>query len=762
VLVVVTPVGGSRQRIASDVADAPEGPVWFRHVARLGEKGRPYFGLSQFFPDLGIDAASAPEDAEQAVRDALDEVQEGQPRLVLANADLCDPESLHVLTTVAAAGRLRLIVTLTPQTTPDQLPQLVGAEVLDVPPLDTARVSEMLRVRFGARPHPLLVDLLMNRTRGSYSAVRDIADASFAGGKIVIVEDVLVPSPAAPAEDCFDTWLTPKSVELLGGDAEGTDLIELTALLGQLDVADARHCASPAVIDAIATHGTFVEEDGRLVFAWRAEEMLVLRGLSADRQRELYDRFATRIARTLALPSVAVRAADWWLAVDRRLPVDLAERAAREANLLGRHRRAIVYSDPDVNEEGRGVALIERALALAELGDDAELQSLLSAIDPATLTEDELLVYLQWSSPGDGPAERHARVERAVAADDPTLRRRRAAVGTLAELVRHTFDAASDDIINRLRALAFSSQLSPCNRAVAFAVLSSVLRHAGRPAQAVGAAEFALRILAEEHDTASAFHLDMARELHVMALVSAADLDGAEEAARRYSAGVYAHPGSGRMTPALQVWVALFQGDLQGAIASAYLCLAGIRPTDPHQVRGWMEAVLAHVLIQSGRTDEAQDYLAAAERHPSRRRLLDLERRMAMAVVHDALAEPEEALRILADVADEAQAHGLKLTLIDATVLSVQIGGPPHLPMLREVVDDLVDPSGTPLVWQTFARAVGDYDLAALVELADDLSARGSRLLAAEVAQYVLDMARRSTDLDADTRARLRDVADLS
>ncbi|MET0447056.1 MAG: hypothetical protein ABW004_01565 [Aeromicrobium sp.] len=760
VLVIVAPVGASRQQLASDIAEAPEGPVWFRHVARFGEKGRRYFALQQFFPHLRIGPDDGPDDVGAAVRTALTDIEHERPRLVLVNANLCDPESVELLVRFASAGLVRLIAILTPETVDGQEVLLSAAEVIDIPPLDASRVGELLEARFGVRVHPLLVDLMMTRTGGSYSAVRDIADASFAAGLFVTVENVMTTSPDAPAGDSFQSWLAPRSIERNGGGEQVTDLIELTALLGRLDLDDAEECVPPAVIELAIAHGTFTVDRNQLVFAWAAEEVLVVRGLPAERHRELFDKYAAHVSRSLVLPSVAVRAADWWMTVGRPLPVDLAVRAAREANFMGRHRRAVLYTDPTVNEEKAAIALTERAYALAELGDDAALEELMGGIDPATLTEDELLVYLRWAPRSSDGADRDALVERAVAATDPVERRRRAAVRTLADLLERTFDTASDEIVNRLRSLAFSSQLSPCNRATAFAVLSAVLRQAARPAQALGAAEFALRILADEHETASAFHLDMAHELHVLALISSADLDGADHAARAYSSGVFAHPGSGRMTMALQVLIGMIQGDVQGSLASARLCLAGLRPHDPHQIRGWVEAMLAQILVQCDREPEAHEFLTAAERHPSGRRQIDLARRMTVATVRDGMAEPEEALRILADVADEAQAHGLRMALIDASVLSAHIGGPPHLPGLLEVVDDLVDPSGTPLIWQSFAHAVHRYDLVAMTEMAEQLSVRGMRLYAGQVAQYVLDMARRATDLDPDTRVRLHALTD--
>lgn len=763
VLVIIGPAGAGRRRLAAGVAElaAADGAASLRHAPRHSERDRPYFALSQLFPTLSLSPDAPSSGVEVAVRAALDQIAGGPPVLLLTETDLCDPQSVEILTQVAGTGDIRVIATLSPETVPDQRVLLSAGEVIDLPRLDEDQIGALLRIRFGVRPHPLLVSQLLECTDGSYAAVRDVTDASVAAGLILVIEDILVPHPATTTDN-LTSLRSPWSADRLGGDEEITALVQLTSLLGQLDVDEARTCLSSPTVDLALKHGAFAQRDGSLFLASKPESMLVLRTLTERRRRELLDRFATQLPCTLARPGVAARAADWWIAARRPLPIDLATRAAREANLSGRHYRAAIYTDPANNEQLASIAPLERAFAFGELNANADLSALFAELDPATLTEDELLVYLRGLARLERREDHDDLVEQAVAAADPESRRRRVAVRTLAELVDLAFEAAGDEVINRLRSLAFSAPLSPGNRAVTFATMSAVLRHSGRPLQAVEAAEFALEILTEEGDHVSPFHLSLTRELHIMALISAIDPDGAESAIGAYMSGRYAHPSRSPMTMALETSLAMLQGDLERALASARLCLAGLHPGDPHQLRGWVEAMLTQILVLNHRNDEARSILYMAEGRPASRRQLDLERRMMLAWTHDALADPEEALRLLSDAADEARAHGLRLALIDAAALSVQIGGPPHLPMLLGTVDDLVDATGVPLIWQAFARGAHKGDLRSLAELAELAHNSRACRLAAEVAQYVLDMARRDTDLEPETRTRLQQLTDPS
>lgn len=760
VLVIVGPAGGTRDRLAAAIADLLEGPARTRHVARHGERDQPWFVVSQLFrnaPPAGHADRAAVEAAVRAELVAIDD----PPPIVLANADLADLESLDLLVTLAASGTVRVIATLstgavaTGGTTDVERRLMDAAAVVEAPALDLLAISHVLGERFGVPPRSEVAELVLSRSSGSYPLVRELADAALTAGSIVVADDHLA------LADGRASGLLPLATDDPGGE-QVADLIDLTAVLGRLDAEEARAAVGGAAVD-LARRGERLEEiEGMLVFTLPAERTLTLRTSNRARLVELFERYAALVPRTIAAHGVAVPAADWWRAAGRLLPIDLAARAARHANLLGHHRRALAYSDVHQNDEQRSVAPMERGFALNELGHDTELQALVADLDPRRLTEDELLPWFMSVRLLQSTADHDRLVVQAVASDDPAVRRRREAVRTLSELVELTYTTGAEKIATRLRALAFSAQLSPANRATTFATLAAVMRHAGRPSQAVDAAEFALEILRAERDDVSAFHLDLAREVHILALTSLGDVAGAEAALRAYATGIYVSANSGRMTAALQTTVAMIRGDLSGALASARTCLSGLGDHDPHQLRGLIEALAAQALVRSGRPGEARDALDAARRHSAMLPERDLTRRVAIAVALDALAEPEEALGILAEVGQEARRRGLRLAQISAAGTAVTIGGPPLLPALLEATDDLVDASGTSLLWQVFAIAAHDYDFPALIDLADHLHRIGVGLLSAEVAQFVLDLARRASDLDPATRERLGALANLS
>lgn len=761
VLAIVGPVGSGRGQLATELAELVSDAPVTRHGARHGEQDLPFFALDQLF--AGVDPGADRSAVERSVLAALTETSAGRPSIVLADADLCDPESIEVLVGLAGAGRLRLIATLTPQTVEQLEPLTSAGGLITIPRLDEPAIIELLRTRFGADPHPLVTELLLETSRGWYAVVRDLVDSSVAAGAILQIEGTLVLDPKGQQTGAgrLTSRLSPSTAERLGGGRSITDLVHLTALLGGLDLEEARACVGTEVVGLAVAHGGLEVNEDVLVFSLPAEGQLALHTMPQDRRIELFDRFAAQLQRSIARQGAAAPAADWWRAAGRLLPVDLAGRAAREANLLGDYRRALVFSDPAANDQSAMVAPMERVFALHELGDEDGLLAVCVALDPAGLSEDELLPYLRSIRQLDDDVQVGLH-ERAVTSDDPDRQRSREAVRTLAELAGLAFQSGGDKLISRLRSLAFSAQLSPGNRAVSFAALAAALRHSARPVQAVESATFALDLLADRHESVSAYQLDLARELHILSLASALDVTGSEQAMRAYSSGLFASAGSGRLTTALQAHVAMVRGDMAVALASARLYLRSIGTLDPHQLRGWVEAMAAESLVHLGRTDDAHDALAEAKQHPSAVPQIDLIRRTIIAACHDAMAEPEVALEILSDVIYESRQRTLLMAQIDAAATSVLIDGPPQVEILLEAVDPLDEPAGTPLFWQAFARSARDYDIAAIVDLADELAELGAHLFAARIAQFVLDMARRATDLQPRTREHLLGLADLT
>lgn len=749
VLVITGSPGTARDRLAADVAGMIDRPSPNRHVTRAGDDDRPYFAVAQLW--LGEHPAGDDDldEVEQLIRRRLDQ-RDRPASVVLIGAEQCDGPSLEVLLRLAESDDLRLVATVAPDAaaTLDRLRQV--GDVVEVGPLDASALADKLHERFAARPEPAVTELVHGRTDGSYELVQRFVDASVASGLIVVRDDALSLDASDPTPDADGP-----------PDASHRDLLDVTALLGWVDVAEARATFGPAAVDDAVEQGVLSASDGTLRFVFRVESTAIRRAMSRDRQRELHDRYAAGLTQTIALPGVAPRVADWWLSTGHLLPVDLASRAAREANLETRFRRALVYSDPTSNQEHRTIVPVERGYALLELGDSSDFHQMFVGVDPDELTEDELFAYVRAAQVLEDEGDRDRLVQRAIDHADPAVRRRREAIGTLAELVYQTFTRGGDRVASRLRALAFSDQLSSGNRAVTFTALSGALFSAARPVQAVGSSEFAIAGLLDSGEPVSAFHLDGSREMLIAAHVAALDLDGAERALEAYSAGPFG-TGGGRLTLALRARVWMQHGRVGEALDSALQFLNDMGPNDPRQLRGWVEAMAAECLVHLDRAPEARAALAAAARHPSRMPETDLARRITMAGAHDAMAEPEVALQILSDAFDEASARGLLQSAIEAAGAGVLIGGPPQLARLLGVVDDLVDPAGRPLVWQRFARAAHAYDIDSIVRIAVELEAGEAYLMAAGVAQFVLDMARRATDLDHETRAHLAGLADLS
>ncbi|MBD8606917.1 hypothetical protein IFT73_08630 [Aeromicrobium sp. CFBP 8757] len=749
VLVVAGTDGGTRDLLAAEVAGLVDRPSLHRHVSRQGDAHRALFVLEQLWRDE-LPRGADLDTVETRIREQL-AGHAGPPCIVLSDAELSDAESVDVLVRLAAAGDLRLVATVgaTSSAVADRLRS--AGDLVEIAPLDAADVAARLESRFGVLPDPAVVAFVLDRAGGSYELVRHVVDTSVDAGLIDVRDGILMPTDAS----------VDAAADRASADPTLVDLLDVTSLVGLLDVDECRDVFDECALELAVRRGILAVHDGAVGFVFAVEATSVRRTLTQERQRALHDRYAAALVRSTARPGVAPKVADWWTASGRLLPVDLAARATREANLQARFRRALVHSDPAANDQGAVVAQVERVYAQVQLGRRRDVGEMFDGIDPAALDEDGLYVYLHAVHLVDDDDERERLVRRAVMVDDPTARRRREAVRVLAELSHQTFSGSGDRVATRLRALTFSGQLSPGNRALTFMALSAALRGSARPTQAVEAAEFARETLRAEEATLHAFHLDPAGEVLISARVSALDLDGAQQAVDAYASGPYG-TGGGRLALSMQAFVNRQRGAVHDALADAHRFLNDLGPHDPHELRGWVEAMAADCLVHLDRPDEAVAALESAARHPSRMPETDLARRTTMAATRDALAEPEEALEILDDVIDEAVARGLLNARIEAAAAGVLVGGPPQLDRLLDAVDDLVDPTGTPAAWQRFARGVQAYDIPAIVELAIELEAGHARLIASGIAQFVLDMARRATDLDDATRAHLATLADLS
>lgn len=745
VLMILGPVGGSAHTLATAIVDAPGGadtPLWSHHVASSGDSREPFHAIGRLFT-VDTEHATGPGDVENGIRAELAACGENSPTVVIANADLCDRESVDVLTRLAATGTLRLILTLAPESIAALGQLATAAEVVELPPLESETVGEMIRIRYSAAPEPALVDLLMERTKGSYEVLCDVVDLACQDRQLTVLGDQLV----------LDHDLSGIAAAVLA-----EDLSQLTAILGQLDAAEATALMGDSVVSRALASAVLERVDGHIAFSSAVEARRARWSISHERLTELFDLYAQELPATTARPDSAIAAADWWLAAGQLPSPELASRAARQANLLGQPRRAIMFTDAGRNTSHNIAAPLERAHAMAEVGDSHGVTTIWTSIDPELLTEDELLPYLRWVHHLTDTDRRDRLATHAVQADDAKAADRRAATGRLALLVDRAFRDGATELAGPLRELAFSDLLSIRNRALAFGALAAVLLNSGRPAQAAEMGQLAGEILKLTPDQVSASHLDPVREVHVRALISALDVTGAENALQGYAQ--VAGASDDRLTLMLRALLETMRGNMHEAITSLRRGLASVQPRDPHHLRSWGQAHLADLLTRCGQNADAHLALQRSAQHTLQDSPYDLDRQIAQAAALDALAEPEDALSLLQEVVTEAKERRLFLLKIEAAARSVLIGGPPLVKVLTEAVDGLEELTGVPAVWQRFAAAARSYDIAVLTRLIDDLVSRRAFGLAAELAQFVLDMSRRATDLDAETRDWLRSLAE--
>lgn len=756
-VMIVGPLGSNRGTLA-DLLAGPSAPIaWGRDALSLSADAVRYSTVNQLFPTV---RAQPHDSAAHVVLETVAAIGHtfGRPTVRVREAELCDAGSTDVLATLVEQGHLRLISTVAPAAALTHR-FARSAERIDIPPLDHDTATRLLRVRFAAEPHPMTVALLLERSQGAYAVLKKFADASFEAGQIRVLAGTLVTDESvlnAEVDEVFAAatrGFTPRSAP----SRTSRDLLDLLAVTRVLDHAEAVEVFGDQVVGQMVEAGALEVRGELLRFKATIEGLAVLRGLDTPRRLELFQTYRDRIQRSEQLPATGLRSARWHVEVGAALPADLALRAVRRANLACRYAivQLLVEAIPAADRPLQLV--IEHCHTLAETGAETELLAQLRAIDPAAVSDDALFAYLHWVRRHLPPDEASTVAETLhhTAAGDES----RAAALQLSRVHAEVFQSGDARTRKTLLALTMSGRLSPTNQALARMTLSANLRQSSRADQAVEVAAAAVRDL-RSAGVSTTLYTQMAREHQVVALISAADLDGARAALVEYSAPGVAHGNLGRLGAALWSMVAFYSGDIGAALAQAQMCLTQIPDNDPHHLRGRSEAMAAQILTQVGDVDGGHELLEASRgRPPQTRRQLQLELLISQACVHDAIGEPEEALDLLMAVVDEAREHDLLLCEVDAAVLLVQIGGPVHIKDLLRAVETIDEGCGTSMIWKTFAHAVRDNDMHRLVDLAEELDQQDRFLFAAEVAQFTLDIARRAADMTSEQRTRLSQIA---
>ncbi|WP_456697897.1 hypothetical protein [Aeromicrobium sp. P5_D10] len=763
-LLIVGSPGSNRHRLGTEIVASIDGHgAVLRHVCKFGEADRPHQLLARVFADLGGTGDTPVSDQVEAIRRLVRAEHPTAPTLLLEDATFASPASLAALAELAASRDLQIIAAMTPETV-ELVPELAAAtERIDLEPLGAETITQLLQVRFRGTPHDILVEFLHESSHGRYASLCEIADMLAESGAIVAVEGIIVfkPSRLEEARLLLPERRRSNSAERLGGSTRIVDLIDLVSIIVEVEIDEAIACTSAEDVALTVRHGPIRQVDGVLSMVDPLEAESVVAALTPQRSTELWQTYAPRIQRSVLRPNSAIRAARWFLDSGSATSPELARIAARESNERGLYQRTVAYTSPRHTRATPLDTQHERSHALIQLGDVDGLRELFGQLDPATIPLRELMAFMRWATSMVPPTELPSLRHRALGPDrDTEERHQRAAVITLAELGLLAFRESSDQHIRRVRTLVFSGALPPIDHAMAHTLLAALLRHSGRPAEAVHAGRISVALLEAPESGASAPELDAARETLFMSLVAALDLDGAEDVLRRYQSRAARYGRPGRLGPLMSGILEFYRGRIQHGLASLELLRDDPVSQDVLHSRGWVEALAAQALIGLGRSDEAEALLEASEAHPVSGLLQsDLERRIAQAFVHDSLADPDRALEILEEVAEQAHLHGLKLVEFDALALAVLIDGPTRTPRLLEAVGDLVAPSGMPAIWQTFATHAAQFDFPGLVRLVEENAAAGQVILAGRLAQYTLDSGRRATDLTPAEREWLNQVA---
>lgn len=751
---IVGPLGSGRGDLAREVAGPAASAAWGRGSHEVALEHQPYAVLNQLVPPL---RASPIEEVDAVVHRAGQLVGNisSPPVFVLHEVELCDSATLDVLSALVATGSIRLVSTIGPAAAADHRFALHAARI-DLPPLTDDTIGDLLAERFGAAPHPTTIRMLAERSQGAYAILRRLADAAYEAGELKILAGVLViDTGVASTQSDTVAMGTQRWAPRFSGTFGSRDLVDVSALCLDLDAEEALAVFGHASVAEALHIGAVRRDGGTLTFTSRVEAELLRRSLEPARRAELFEHYGHQLSRTFEGTASAPWVAGWFQSVGEALTPDLAVRAVSVANRQGRYSLAVELADVVPRADWPSRLQVEVAHALAESGARAETAALIATIEPAELTDVDLFVFLRIAGRTLPADELSPLVDRISATDDPD---HQSTVALHALSVRCQ-DEGSTDIGRALNSLVFSGRLSAENHAMALAIHAMHLRNISETGRARTLVDEAVQLL-EELPLVATANLEIAREVQIFTLLTDADYAAAQTALTAYSRPAARYGNVGRLGTALWGISSFYSGNLSTALAHVTLCLARMPADDTHQLRGWVEAVTAQILVQIGSIDEATELLAmSADRPPHPRRQPDMERRLTRALALDSMGEPEEALDILQAMIGEAREHELRLQQVDAAALCVQIGGPQHLPQLLEATEHVGDDCGTSTIWKRFGAAIDANDMPALAELAIDLDTDNRRLFGAEVAQFTLDIARRASDMTPETRIELQRIA---
>ncbi|OBJ54378.1 AAA family ATPase [Mycobacterium sp. 1423905.2] len=674
----------------------------FRHLVDVTEIGRPAALLRAARESLTHDGA-----------DLL---------LVVDDAHLLDTLSATLVYQLALTRAARLIVIVESTVElPDAVAALRSDDLLtsvDVVGLDRGPTVALVEKALGASVDLAVADEVFRRSQGNPLYLRHLVGEGGLQHQNTlplsgVVDDYLSGLPA-PARAVLDYLAV----------AEPLARADLTALAGEQAVTDAEVAGAvrPAPLDELfAAHPVYAERaraaltpDGARVL-----RTAVVNQLSKHRPEHVSDRLRRSV---LAVDS------------DSPEPVPDAVAAAEEALRLGDLVLAERLARAALHRSGGLAARLPLAHALGWQGRGREAGAVLAEVDPAELSETELMA---WAVPRaanqfwmlDEP-------ERATAflqttrnrITDPTAR-------SALDALTATF-AMNSGNLQRAVALAAEVLADPTNSGMGTPwAASAAALCAARMGRWSDVDRLAERAAATEHPGLLRFTVGLAQ---ITALVMAGDVESAHALARRFTDMTESQQPGRAIGEVLLADVLLLKGEFASAAALLEPAAATLERTG-YSWGPLSLMLLATALAQQGDIPGSAKALRRAEiRHGTKSGLFAPELGLARAWTKAAARDKTAAITAAREAARAAERAGQSGVALHAYHHAVRLGDVRAVHPISQLVGQFGCAMGDLAV--KHARALADADADALVAVADELATAGMAAAAADATRAAQDL----------------------
>ena len=700
-VVLAGPVGVGKTELADALA-ARFGSHTTRVVGTASARSVP---LGAFAHVIEIEDAGTPATLLRAARASL----QGDDRVIVVDdAHHLDKLSATLVYQLAVNRAARLIVTVDSDApAPDAVAALWTDGLLsrhDVAPLDRDRTARVLEAAAGHPVEPGILDAVFASSRGNPLYLRHVILNEPAADLPTLVTAYVAALPE-PAQQVLRY--------LAVGDPLTAD--DLTTLVGDDAVATAE------TANAVRVEGTVVRPAHPL-YTDR-----VRAALSDDEVRGL----RTSLVDQLAAPSDVVgRLRVAVLALDSDAPqsVDAEVSAAAEALRLGDLELAERLARAALHRSDMLAARLSLAYALGWQGRGREADEVLSAVDPTSLSDTELMA---WALPRAANKFFMMSQPTQATAFLATARNRVSApaAGATLDALTATFAMNAGTPLRALR-IAQEVLASPHadHVAVGWAASAAALCSA-RTGRFGDVDALAARAVAAEHPGLLRFTSGFGR---ITALMMAAQLDEARALAQRYTDFAELQQPGRAIGEVLVAYVAIAQGDFDTAVRLLAPAADALAPTG-YSWGPLSLMLLAQALGQQGeRLDAAKALVRAESRHGLKSALFAPELALAKAWTKASFGDGRTAIDAARDAVQAAERGGQSAVALRALQDSARLGDIRAVYRAERLASEVNCALGRLTLAHARALPAGDAD--ALREVSEDLAAVGLHPAAADAA----------------------------